>query len=167
MITALISTVLGMLGGAVPEIIKEVRDTRNHSREIEFLRLQNQLQIEREKAGADAKMREAEASLAAEEFRAMREHMTAIIEAQARPTGIRWIDGLNAVIRPATAAMMMLLFAWTASVFVDGTMAQFKAGTIEGMRAAEMIWSSLIGEAILATLGYLFGYRTTARRGVT
>lgn len=163
MITALVSSLLGMIGGAIPEVIKEVRDTRTHDREKAFLTLQHQFQVEREKIGAESRMREAQASLLAEEVRAMREHLTAIITEQAKPTGILWIDGFNAFLRPATAAVMMLLFTWTACIFASGVMAQYSAGAVNGQEVATLIWSSLIGEAILAVLGFLFGYRSTRR----
>jgi hypothetical protein len=45
MITAMISTILGMVGGVLPDIMKEVRDSRSASREIEFLRMQAELQM--------------------------------------------------------------------------------------------------------------------------
>jgi hypothetical protein len=32
MITAAISTILGMVGGVIPEVVKEVRDARNAAR---------------------------------------------------------------------------------------------------------------------------------------
>ena len=46
MITAAVSTVLGMVGGILPEVMKEVRDSRNASREREFLKLQAELQLQ-------------------------------------------------------------------------------------------------------------------------
>ena len=103
MLTALISLISGIVTGAVPEILKEIRESREAKREREWLELNHRLQMEREKAGAEDKMRLAEANLAAEEIRAMREHLTAIVEAHAQPTGIKWIDGFNALLRPAAS----------------------------------------------------------------
>lgn len=166
MLTALVSAIIGHIGGVIPDVVKEVRDTRAHTREREFLTLQHGFQIEREKLGAESKLREAEASLMAEEMRATREHLAAIIETQANPTGILWIDGFNAVLRPATAALMIALFVWTAAIFVGGVMDQYGAGKVEAAAAATLIWNSLIGEAIQAVLGYLFGYRSARKRAV-
>jgi len=164
MFTALISALTGLLSGVVPDIIKEVRDTRNHQRETEFLKLQNDLQIAREQAGADAKMREAEASMMAAEVGAFKETLAAILENQSKPTGIAWIDGLNAVIRPATCVLMMVLFFWTAAVFTTGVMDAWVSGKIANETVlATTIWNSMIGEAIQATLGFLFGYRSTRK----
>jgi hypothetical protein len=164
MLTAFVSTILGLVGGILPDVVKEVRDTRNATREREFLKLQATLALEAAKATADAKLREIDASLFVEEAKAFREHLTAILESQNKPSGVVWIDGVNAIIRPATAALMMLLFAWTAVVFINGVMDQLGAGKVDGQMAATLIWNSLIGEAILATLGFLFGYRSARKR---
>lgn len=164
MLTALISTVLGLVGGILPEVVKEVRDTRNATREREFLKLQAQLTLETAKVNADAKLREVEATSFAAEASAFREHMTALIESQSKPTGIPIIDGFNAVLRPACVALVMALFMITAVPFVWAILAQYTAGTIEAKAMAEIIWASLVGESIMAVMGYLFGYRTTAKR---
>jgi hypothetical protein len=166
MLTALISTVLGLVGGILPDVVKEVRDTRNSTREREFLRLTHELQVERDKAGSDAKLREADAAMMAQEMQATREHLSAIIEAQAKPTGIAWIDGFNAVLRPACVALIMVLFMATAAPFVWAVIAQYAAGSITVDVMATTIWTSLVGESIMAVMGYLFGYRSTAKRPV-
>lgn len=166
MITALISTFTGLLSGLLPDILKEIRDSRNQSREMAFLELQHRLQMERERAGAENKMREAEALSMAEEMKAWRETVLATIETAAKPTGIPWIDGFNAILRPATAALMMVLFGWTAIVFMHGVMDAWTAGKIANeMQLASVVWGSLLGEAIQAVLGFLFGYRSTRKVG--
>jgi hypothetical protein len=165
MLTALISTVLGLISGALPKVLDEVKDSRAHQREIEFLKLQNQLQIEREKADAGAKMHEAEQAAIAEEIRATREQLSAIIETQGRPTGNSLIDGFNAVLRPTVASGIMALFFWVAVVYIHGVMAQYGAGKIDVQTLATAVWGSLVGEGILATLGFVFGYRSTLKRG--
>ncbi len=164
MITALISTVLGLVGGLLPDVMKEVRDSRNATREREFLKLQAQLQLEQVKAVGEARLQEIDGNVAAEEARATREYLAAILESQNKPTGIVWIDGFNAVLRPVCVSLIMILFMATAAPFVWAIIAQYAAAKIEATQMAQIIWSSLVGESIMAVLGYLFGYRTTARR---
>lgn len=164
MLTAAVSTILGMIGGALPDVIKEVRDTRNATREREFLRLQHTLTLEAAKVTADAKLREIDASVFVEEAKAFREHLTAILESQNRPTGIVWIDGFNAILRPACVALIMVLFMMTAVPFVWAVIGQYADGKLSSDVMAATIWSSLVGESILAVMGYLFGYRSTAKR---
>lgn len=157
---ALISTLLGFLGGVLPELLKEFRDARSASREREFLKLQHDMQLERMRAEAGAKLREAEAGLVAEEMRAMREHLTAIIEAQSRPTGVAWIDGFNALLRPTVSVLIMILFVGTAVAFVGGVLSAYSSGEIKSAQeVATVIWGSLVGFSIEAVLGFLFGAR--------
>lgn len=166
MITALISALTGLLSGVVPDILKEVRDSRAHKREIEHLELQSRLQLERDKADAQAKIRQADASIAVADADYAKAAMQAIMEAQSKPTGVPWLDALNAFVRPATALMMMVLFMWTAAIFVSGVMDAYAAGKIATeMALATVIWNSMLGEAIMAVLGFLFGYRSTVKRG--
>jgi hypothetical protein len=90
--------------------------------------------------------------------------MTAIVEAQARPTGIPFIDGFNAMLRPGCTALIILLFMGTAIPFVWGVLQQMETGVITATQMAQIIWGSLVGESILATLGFLYGYRSAAKK---
>ena len=166
MITALVSALTGLVSGVVPDIIREVRDSRNATREVQFLKLQHQFQLERMKFDAGAKMDEAGANIVAEEVKAMREHLTAIVESQAKPTGIAWIDGFNSVLRPMTAALIMVLFVFTAGAFAAGVLSQYASGMMDASTMANVIWGSMVGEAIQATLGFLFGYRSARKAAV-
>lgn len=163
MITALISTVLGLVGGLLPDVMKEVRDSRSHVREKELLALQSELQLKAAQLTADSKLREIEAGNFAVEMAATREHLTAIIEAQAKPTGIKWIDGLNASLRPLAVLMILALFMATALPFTWAIFKMQQAGMIDAKQMAEIIWGSLVGESIIGTLGFLFGYRTSMK----
>lgn len=163
-ITALISTLIGLVGGALPRILGIVEGRANHRRELEFLKLQHEQQLERAKLEAGAKLREAESALVAEEVRAMREHLTAIIEAQAKPTGIAWIDGFNAVLRPAATTLILVVFFGTALVYVASAVAMWRAGAVTGVEFAQMVWGGMIGLSIEGALGFLFGVRTTGKR---
>lgn len=164
MITALISTILGMIGGILPDAMKIWVGASQAKNERAFLELQNKLQLECAKVNADARLREIDAGLMAQEMQATREHLTAIIEAQARPTGIVWIDGFNAVLRPACTTLIIMLFMATAGPFVWAILHQFVQGSITAIEMARIIWGSLVGESIMAVLGYLYGYRSTLKK---
>jgi hypothetical protein len=163
MITALVSTVLGLVGGTVPDLLREYRDHKAHSREVEMLRVQAQLQIDLAKHASDNRLREVEAQSAAQEAFAWREHMATITEAQARPSGSAWIDGFNAVLRPSMVAGIMALFFCVASTFCMAVVLKYIDGQITAEVMAQIIWGSLVGESIQACLGYLFGYRTASK----
>lgn len=165
-ITALISTLLGMVGGLVPDLLKEWRDTRAATRERAFLELQNKLQLERMRIEADARIEESNNAIVAQEVAALREHLTAIIEAQARPTGIQWIDGFNAVLRPLAATLILILFLATAALYVVAMIRGYTAGHITSLTdLADAIWTqSQLGFAFEAMLGFLFGARQVRKQ---
>jgi hypothetical protein len=160
MIISLISSALGMVGGLLPDVFREVRESREHARELERMDRQAELQAKLLAARTDAKLAEIEGNTYVEEMRAFGEQMKSIYAAQA-PTGITFVDGFNAMIRPTTATLIMLLFVITAGVFIFGVTQKMAAGAIMPEQAAEVIWGSLVGDAIQAVLGFLFGYRST------
>ena len=152
MITAMMGLVSGLVSGVVPDVLKEVRETRDHKREVEFIRLQHELQMQRLERQAGDKIEEGEVNVMLEEARAFKEHLTAIVETQARPTGIPWIDGLNAVLRPASAVMIIFLFVFVALGFSE--VIQPEAFSLLYIQATE------------AVIGFLFGYRSVRKRAV-
>lgn len=164
MITALASAVVGLVSGAVPDLLKEFTAGREHQREMERMDKQAELQLRVAQMGHDSRMRELSVQAEIEDGRAWSDRMTAMIEAQARPTGIAWVDAFNALLRPATAAAIILLFIATAGVFVSSVYGSWWAGHITAEAMALTIWGSLVGESIQAVLGFLFGYRSAAKK---
>lgn len=160
MIVSLISSALGMVGGLLPDIFREVRESREHARELARMDRQAELQAKLLAARTDAKLAEIEGNVYVEEMRAFAEQMKSIYAAQ-QATGVAFVDGFNAMIRPATATLIMLLFVVTAGVFIFGVTQKMAVGAITPEQAAEVIWGSLVGDAIQAVLGFLFGYRST------
>lgn len=157
MITALISSGLGLLGGLLPDIFREIRDSREHGRELERLDKQAELQVRLLSHKTDAKLAEIEGNVFVEEMRAFRAQMSEIYKSQA-PIGVRWVDGWNACLRPFASTIIILLFTWIAALFVWGM--YFDRPHLADV--STLVWGSLVGEAIQAVLGYLFGYRSTA-----
>lgn len=158
MITALISAITGLLSGIVPDVLREVRDTRAATREIEFLKLNHELAMVRAKADAGAKLEEDRTQIVSEEIRAVRDQVVSVIENQFKPTGIRWIDALNSFIRPATSIGLMFLFV----IGIVGYM----FGIVENNAFGAQM-TLLFGEAISAVLGFMFGYRASQKLPVT
>ena len=99
MLTFALSNLVGGLLGIVPDVMKEVRDTRNHKRELEHMEKLAEIQRENSKLAHDSKMRELEANTSIEEVRATRETVSKIIESAAKPTGIVWIDAFNSLLQ--------------------------------------------------------------------
>lgn len=160
MITALVSSVLGLVGGLLPEIFKEIRDSREHSRELERMEKTSELQLKMLAKKTDAKLAEIDASVVVEEMRAFRSQMENIYDAQ-KPVGVKWVDAFNALIRPLTAAALMVLFMAVSVPYCWDIIKHAYMGGITWDQASKSIWGSLVGEAIQGVLGFLFGYRST------
>ncbi|MEP3246268.1 MAG: hypothetical protein ABJN40_05635 [Sneathiella sp.] len=160
MITALVSSLLGAFSGLLPDLFKEVRESREHARELERMDRTAALQLKMLEAETEAKLAAIDGNLVVEEMRAFGKQMEHIYLAQ-KPVQIPFVDGFNAMIRPTTASLIMLMFVITASVYIFGVIELMSAGELTVMSAAQMIWASMIGEAIQAVLGFLFGYRST------
>lgn len=153
MITALISAITGLVSGIVPDLLKEYKDSRQATREIEFLKLNHQLTMERAKAEAGARLDEAEMSMLTASIAATKEQILAVVSEQAKPTGIAWIDGFNALVRPTTAILFVLMFAIGLCGYSFGFVHNDAFGAT---------LTTLFGESIQAVLGFMFGARAVA-----
>lgn len=158
MIISLISSVLGMAGGLLPNIFKEIRESREHTREIARMDNQAELQLKLLAGQTDAKLAEIEGNVQLEEMRAFRAQMKSIYEQQA-PIGIKWVDAWNAALRPFVITGTAILFFIVAGMFSFGAI----MGQPHLADTANVIWASLVGDAIQAVWGYLFGYRSSAK----
>lgn len=160
---SLVSSILGLVSGIVPDIVSEVKSANSHKRELEMLSKQADLQMQLVKAQGDARWEETQLSLYQQEAEAFKEHLTEIVRAQFAPTGVTWVDVLNSLIRPLTAFLIMLMFFGVATVFTLGTIESFTSGQISAETMATVIWSSIVGDAVQAVLGFLFGYRSARK----
>jgi hypothetical protein len=158
-IIALLSAVFGAFQGMAPALFSEWRDGRAHARELELTNHLHKLQLEAAAKAHDSKMSEIEVVGEIASEKAWSDRTAAMIEAQARPTGIRWVDAFNALLRPTCATVMMVLFTGIAVWYAVAVIGQFSGGQITADQVVAMLWGSLIGEATMATLGYVFGYR--------
>lgn len=160
MITALVSTILGIVGGAIPKLIGIFERKQAHTQEVELRKLDMEMTTLRTKLA----IQEIDAEAFVEEMKAFRDQLKSIYSSEvALSKGHPFISGFNALIRPTTAAVVMLLFVGTSIAYSWGVIEMATNGVIGYTDVATLIWGSLVGEAIQAVLGYLFGYRTTKK----
>ena len=160
---SLVSSILGLVSGVVPDIVGEFKNANAHKRELELLEKQTELQLQLVKAQGDARWEENQLSLMSQTQEDMKAALTEIVRAQFAPTGVKWVDVLNSLIRPLTAFLIMLMFFGVATVFTLGTIESFTSGQISAETMATVIWSSIVGDAVQAVLGFLFGYRSARK----
>lgn len=163
-LTSAIATLLGAICGWMPDVFKEIRDSRNHTRELAHMDKVAEIQMRTAQATADARMREAEAGLLMEEFKSWKEQSLAIIEAQAKPTGIVWIDAFNALLRPACTAMMLVLFFVMSGAYAWSLLVQFASNQITAEQMQTLLWAGPIGDMMAGVMGFLYGYRSTVKK---
>lgn len=109
MIDTLIMLLGGGLGGLlrfVPEILKLF--TEGKDREHEFRMTQLQLDIDKQRAVLNLDLVHAQGGIQAN-AQDMQAYIAAI-EAQARPSGVAWVDALSASVRPVVAYWWMTLY---------------------------------------------------------
>ena len=158
MITALVSAAMGIFGGLVPDIMKEIKSTREHGREMESIKIQSETQLKLVSANLDARLRESEANIYVEEMRGFRAQMENIYKQQMRPSGVKWIDGFNSFVRP-----FAVMTAWIMFLFIGGMYSYWVIQVSPDVGTASLaLWGSMVGEVIQAVVGYLFGYRTSS-----
>ena len=154
MFTALISTVAGLISGTVPNSLKEWGASREHKRELEMLTIQTDLQLKIAEKQGETRVAEMdrEVDIAAYESQAK------IASASLKATGITWVDAWNGALRPFAVTIIITLFAVMASFYTYAVLT-----TVAPLQAVDLLWGSLIGEAIQAVLGFLFGYRSARK----
>lgn len=164
MITAMISTILGMLGGVLPDLMKLLADKQSAKNERMLLELQARNQLELAKYQKDTRLAEISNNEVLDFMRAQTDSLRTAIEVGARTTGIAWIDAFNAMLRPFCTVAIILLFLVTAAPFVWVVVHQMAEGTLSPEQTAKAIFGSLVGEAITAVIAFLYGYRSTAKK---
>jgi len=122
----MLAALFSFLGGSVfrmvwGEISSFVNKRQDHAHEMEMARLQNDMEAAR--AERDSKRIQLQHELQVKEVVVQgdvaiqskeADAFIAAIQAAARPTGIKWVDGWNGAIRPSYATVALLL--WLAKV---------------------------------------------------
>lgn len=158
MLTALISTVTGLISGTVPNLLKEFTSSREHSRELEMLEKQTELQLRIAEKEGETRVAEMDREVDIAAYDAQ----STIAKASLRKSGIAWTDAWNSALRPFAVTIIITLFAVMASFYAYAVLSSVQSME-DTQTAVELLWGSLIGEAIQAVLGFLFGYRSARK----
>lgn len=160
MIVGAISAIFGAVSGLLPDILKEWKAGREQAREIEHAQKMAEIQRDAAKANGDARLQEIDGTIARDQVAALK----ALIEAQARPTGILWVDAWNACIRPAAASAMLVLFFVVAAVYVGVVVGQVFEGAIDAQTMAQLIFGSMVGDLFMAWAAFMWGAREVRKK---
>lgn len=158
MLTALVSTIVGLLSGIAPSLIKEWGTSREFDREMSMLEMQTELQLRIAERHGETRVAEMDREVDIAGYDASAK----IAEASLRVTGVGWVDAWNAMLRPFAVTVIIILFAVMASFYTYAVLSSVES-LDDTMFAVELLWGSLIGESIQAVLGFLFGYRSSRK----
>ena len=147
-ITTLGGLMFGGVSAVAPEVVKLIdrKDERKH--ELSMLEKQMQLdelRLKQQQAQAEAQIEVADMSA-----------LTAAIQAQAKPSGTKWIDGVNALVRP------FLTFWWCVVLATAVFVARFIIAVDGGLPPAEAlvaIWGTFENTVVAAIIGFWFPSR--------
>ena len=132
MIETLLGTIFGGAFRLAPEMLKWVDRKDERAHELALLDKNIEADKLRGTQALAQATTQADATFAASELQALIE----ATKAQATLTGVRWVDGLNALVRPVLA-FQWLIFLWPA-VIVAGFLLAVQHGTspLEALQAA-------------------------------
>jgi hypothetical protein len=158
MITALIATISGLVSGAAPKLIGEFTASREHKRELEMLEKQTELQLKIAEVQGQTKIAEMDREVDISAY----DSQAKIAAASLQSTGIGIVDTWNGLLRPFAVTIIIILFAAIASFYTYQVLDSINS-LADATKAVKLLWGSLIGEAIQAVLGFLFGYRSSRK----
>lgn len=162
-LTALISAITGLFSGSLPKIFDLISKRQDNKHELEIrkqeretLQLNHTLALERVKAEAAVKMDETYYQAVAEEAKASREQLVEMIKQSFAPSGVAWIDAMNAAVRPISAMVILGMFVIAVLSFMFGVSA-VNADFAQSM-------AGLFSMSVEAVFGFIFGYRSALAR---
>lgn len=163
MITALISSLVGMLGGVLPDLIKVWMSNTAAKNERELLKLQAETQRELAKIGQTTKLAETTSNEAIAHIQASKETLLSAIEMSLKPSGIPWVDALNSAMRPICTYGIMAIFAIITSFYSGVVIHDLWTNSIDAATAGKLLYGGLIGEFFQAVFAFTFGYRSAVK----
>ncbi|MDX1949944.1 MAG: hypothetical protein SFT90_05535 [Rickettsiales bacterium] len=103
----ILSSFIGFISSVIPDLLKQIQDRRDKKHEVEILKLQ----MENARAGHKEKLDVIEVNSGLEEAK---------IIYQNQNSGVRFIDGLNASVRPIIAYGFFILYCMVKYFQVQG-----------------------------------------------
>lgn len=136
----LLSAAGGLLGSLLPAILKFMQDKQDKAHELAILDRQAALQ----KAGADQRLQEiqVQGDVAT---------LTAAITAQAVPSGVKWVDAFNSLVRPLVTYLLLAGYLW------------IKVYRLYHGEPITTVWNDEDQALLAAALSFWFGQRSIGK----
>lgn len=140
---ALLGSFIGLLGGALPDLLKLYRDAADRKHELTIL----QMQMQQQKQKGAQRLEEIHAQADIAESKALY---------RTYHTGITWVDALNGTVRPVLAYAFFLLYATVKT-------AQFISLDMYSAVALMQLWSPEDQAIFASVISFYFGQRAMSK----
>ena len=145
MILSLLGTIIGFLGSMVGPIISLYKSKMDNAHELEMFRAN----VEMSKIQHEAKMAELSATADIEE--------TKVLHQSAMPIGVKWVDALNALVRPLFSyAFFGIYIAVKCYHYMEAS----KLGPSAFMANLDNLWTEVDMSIFCSIVAFWFGNRT-------
>lgn len=140
---ALLGSFIGLLGGALPDLLKLYRDAADRKHELTIL----QMQMQQQKQKGAQRLEEIHAQADIAESKALY---------RTYHTGIAWVDALNGTVRPVLAYAFFLLYAAVKT-------AQFISLDAYSAVALMQLWNPEDQAIFASVISFYFGQRAMSK----
>lgn len=144
----LFGILLGFISSAFPELLKHWQDRQDRRHELAIL----DRQMEQMRLGHSQRLEEIAVEADIAESKALYRH-------DSRLSGVRWVDGLRASVRPIITYAFFLLFAW---VKISALVMLTHGGLSIG-QALPQVWDAETQALFAAVMSFWFGSRALSR----
>lgn len=142
---AILGAIFGFLGSWAPEVLKLYRDKKDREHELAILMMQKEAQAQghterMEEIGAQADIAESQA-----------------LYKSAAPVGVRWVDALNATVRPLITYSFFGLYAIVKYTQASAAAKVTATSTLEGF---SLVWNQEDMAIFCTICAFWFGQRS-------
>ncbi|MGB1648675.1 MAG: hypothetical protein ACPHBO_06260 [Cycloclasticus sp.] len=145
----LLGSLLGFISSAFPDLLKIWQDKQDRKHELQIL----DRQMEQMRLGHNQRLEEITVNADINESLALLKH-------DSQPSGVKWVDGLRASVRPVITYAFFLLFT---TVKVSALYVLVVDQGMEFFVALPQIWDPETQALFAAVMSFWFGQRALAK----
>ena len=146
----LLGSLLGFISSTFPDLLKFWQDKQDRKHELQIL----DRQMEQMRLGHTQRLDEIAINADVSQSLALYKH-------DSQPSGVTWVDGLRASVRPVITYGFFILFAW---VKLSAVVLLMNQGELSINEALIQIWDAETQALFAGILSFWFGSRSLAKR---
>ena len=146
----LLGSLLGFISSTFPDLLKLWQDKQDRKHELQIL----DRQMEQMRLGHNQRLDEIAINADVSQSLALYKH-------DSQPSGVTWVDGLRASVRPVITYGFFILFAW---VKLSAVVLLMNQGGLSINEALIQIWDAETQALFAGILSFWFGSRSLAKR---